>query len=307
MVRWCVLGGCSKSRENNGVSLHEFPKDLSIAKKWHSFVLKTRKWDMPPDTAIRRKVQICSDHFERDCYDSSHYNKWKLGFVKFLMFDKNRPTYPVPTILPPKPESLDQKAKRQSVENRRLKTTRKLKIARMKAEFTSPRPSSGTSTVQKDDNENPSEVSFEDPSKVSSVSSVDSSTSDSGVMQDSEDTDVVSSVESPIKLELGTDVPPVLSAESASCNQLQTAQCKPCTTCEASTQTSETWPTLLTRYGSPKDLEAHGPLPKLPPTTKDSLGNIVSVKEAKEKYESPPRFIQHPSDDDGEDEEDDDP
>ncbi|XP_062603026.1 uncharacterized protein LOC134264758 isoform X2 [Saccostrea cucullata] len=96
MVRRCVVGGCSNTNINS--SLHEFPSDLNVRKKWDRFVSSTRKdWKRGVDTSV-----ICGDHFIVPS-DFEGYQQWRSGFKKKLTL---RPGA-VPTIRSPsssKPE-----------------------------------------------------------------------------------------------------------------------------------------------------------------------------------------------------------
>ena len=63
MPKRCIAAGCSTSSEE-GYSLHAFPRDESIRKKWITAVKRQRSnWNGPTAYSV-----LCSKHFEADCY-----------------------------------------------------------------------------------------------------------------------------------------------------------------------------------------------------------------------------------------------
>ncbi|XP_028411527.1 ubiquitin carboxyl-terminal hydrolase 36-like [Dendronephthya gigantea] len=81
---YCVAGGPSKvSCKNNsytdGVSMHYFPKNEDLRKKWTNFVRKHRK-DFEPS----KKSCLCSAHFEDECYE----NRPSISFADLPNIDK---------------------------------------------------------------------------------------------------------------------------------------------------------------------------------------------------------------------------
>lgn len=67
---YCVAGGsnnisCKTNSYTEGISLHIFPKDPSVRKKWISFV-KVHRTDFVEPTDYSA---LCSLHFEKDCYN----------------------------------------------------------------------------------------------------------------------------------------------------------------------------------------------------------------------------------------------
>ena len=63
MPRRCIAVGCSTT-DGTGYSLHEFPKDEKIRKKWVRAVKRQRSnWNGPSSSS-----QLCSKHFEADCF-----------------------------------------------------------------------------------------------------------------------------------------------------------------------------------------------------------------------------------------------
>ena len=63
MPKRCIAAGCiSSSRE--GYSLHAFPRDESIRKKWIMAVKRQQSnWNGPTAYSV-----LCSKHFEMDCF-----------------------------------------------------------------------------------------------------------------------------------------------------------------------------------------------------------------------------------------------
>ena len=60
----CTAALCSNTYQNE-VSLHYFPKDEELAKRWSSQVKKTRAdW-----TKHSKHSVICSNHLEADCFE----------------------------------------------------------------------------------------------------------------------------------------------------------------------------------------------------------------------------------------------
>ena len=67
---YCVAGGPNKvSCKNNSysecISMHYFPKDEIVRKKWTNFVQKHRKNFVPSN-----KSCLCSAHFDKSCYEN---------------------------------------------------------------------------------------------------------------------------------------------------------------------------------------------------------------------------------------------
>ena len=66
----CVAGGpnkvsCKNSSYSEGISMHCFPKDEIVRKKWTNFVQKHRKNFVPSN-----KSCLCSAHFDENCYEN---------------------------------------------------------------------------------------------------------------------------------------------------------------------------------------------------------------------------------------------
>lgn len=67
---YCVAGGpnkvsCKNSSYSEGISMHCFPKDEIVRKKWTNFVQKHRKNFVPSN-----KSCLCSAHFDENCYEN---------------------------------------------------------------------------------------------------------------------------------------------------------------------------------------------------------------------------------------------
>ena len=67
--RYCVAGGpnnvrCTNTSYTEGVSMHVFPKNEEIRKKWTKFVQRHRANFIPSSTSA-----LCSAHFEVACYE----------------------------------------------------------------------------------------------------------------------------------------------------------------------------------------------------------------------------------------------
>ena len=61
--KYCVAGGpgtvsCKNNSKTGGISMHRFPSDSSVRKKWTSFVQRHRAQWMPTSTSV-----LCSAHF----------------------------------------------------------------------------------------------------------------------------------------------------------------------------------------------------------------------------------------------------
>ena len=64
----CVVQDCSaKANAQLGISLHLFPIDPRIKRKWNNYVAITRKdWVENTDFSV-----ICSQHFTQECFESN--------------------------------------------------------------------------------------------------------------------------------------------------------------------------------------------------------------------------------------------
>ena len=63
MLRRCIAAACSTS-SGEGYSLHAFPRDESLRKKWIRAVKQQRSnWEGPSASSL-----LCSKHFEPECF-----------------------------------------------------------------------------------------------------------------------------------------------------------------------------------------------------------------------------------------------
>ena len=63
MPRCCVAAGCNTT-SSMGYSLHSFPKDETLRRKWVSAVkLQRSNWDGPSSSSL-----LCSKHFKEECF-----------------------------------------------------------------------------------------------------------------------------------------------------------------------------------------------------------------------------------------------
>ena len=70
MPRRCIAAGCSTS-SGEGPSLHMFPRDESVRKRWIRAIKQQRSnWDGPSTSSL-----LCSKHFEPECFalEGAHY------------------------------------------------------------------------------------------------------------------------------------------------------------------------------------------------------------------------------------------
>ena len=75
-MKTCVAVGCNKSN-SDGVSLHKFPNDKVIRKKWVDQVKRHRdKWE-PTQYSV-----LCSLHFEQSCFTADTILTQSLGIGK---------------------------------------------------------------------------------------------------------------------------------------------------------------------------------------------------------------------------------
>ena len=101
----CVVMFCNKANADNA-SLHQFPSNEVIRKKWIAFVLQKRD----PKGWTQGTGYICSDHFTEEDYNG--YGAKQAGFMTKLVLKKES----VPSINPFRRDSVD------------LLTTKKLKV-----------------------------------------------------------------------------------------------------------------------------------------------------------------------------------
>ena len=79
--KFCVVGGCRHSNVDG--SVHLFPKDPAVRRKWESFVKSTRlHWGPATGASI-----ICGSHF-RDS-DFQNLSQFRMGLASRLMLKHN--------------------------------------------------------------------------------------------------------------------------------------------------------------------------------------------------------------------------
>lgn len=66
--KFCVAGGkgnisCNNTSLTQGISMHGFPSDNILKRKWTQFVRKHRPGFKPSETSV-----MCSVHFDKDCF-----------------------------------------------------------------------------------------------------------------------------------------------------------------------------------------------------------------------------------------------
>ena len=88
----CVVMFCNKTNAD-GVSLHQFPKDRNLSRKWTSFVHHKRD----PKTWTPGTGHVCSAHFSTNDYEG--YGAKIAGFSSKLVLKKGAvpSIHPVPT------------------------------------------------------------------------------------------------------------------------------------------------------------------------------------------------------------------
>ena len=79
---FCVAGGpnkvsCTNSGDTQGISMHCFPKDPAVRKKWVQFVRRHRT-DFDP-SKYSSKIFLCSAHFAESCF-TKRFAKELTGF-----------------------------------------------------------------------------------------------------------------------------------------------------------------------------------------------------------------------------------
>lgn len=94
---YCVAGGpnlqsCKNSWSSEGISMHLFPKDPEIRKKWVAFVRRHRA-DFEPT----RTSALCSIHFEASCFQQ-RFTLAKLGGESSLPTKRRLERDAIPTI-----------------------------------------------------------------------------------------------------------------------------------------------------------------------------------------------------------------
>ena len=79
--KFCVVDGCRHSNVDG--SVHLFPKDPAVRRKWESFVKSTRlHWGPATGASI-----ICGSHFKDS--DFQNLNQFRMGLASRLMLKHN--------------------------------------------------------------------------------------------------------------------------------------------------------------------------------------------------------------------------
>ncbi|XP_048870077.1 lethal(3)malignant brain tumor-like protein 2 isoform X4 [Brienomyrus brachyistius] len=79
MTKRCVVGGC-RNTHVDGVSVHTWPKNKELGKKWDSFVKLGRFNWVAGTTGVS---VICGAHFTAE--DFANFSRWKAGFARSLI------------------------------------------------------------------------------------------------------------------------------------------------------------------------------------------------------------------------------
>ena len=108
MVRRCIAAGCNSTTKDN-VTFYFFPKDVGLRQKWIDQVRRKRdRWAGP-----KTYSEICSRHFEPDCFevDSSLYKSLGVGQKRLQLKPGSVPTIflrQLPDAVPPPPKNQGQ-------------------------------------------------------------------------------------------------------------------------------------------------------------------------------------------------------
>ena len=82
----CVVMFCNNTNDN-GVSLHQFPKEEKVCQKWIDFVVRKRD----PKSWTPGSGRVCSDHFEEQDFEN-YYAKMSGLCSKLLLRKEAVPT-----------------------------------------------------------------------------------------------------------------------------------------------------------------------------------------------------------------------
>ena len=112
--RYCVAGGpnnqsCKNSSYTEGITMHQFPIDQIIRRKWVKFVQRHRKDFAEP---INKYAVLCSAHFEESCYT----RRMNLEGAENLKLNRLLIRGSIPSrdaVVPASPAKLTKRAKRQ--------------------------------------------------------------------------------------------------------------------------------------------------------------------------------------------------
>ena len=122
MPRRCVATGCDTT-SGMGYSLHSFPKDETVRKRWISAVKRQRSnWSGPSSCSL-----LCSKHFKEDCFVTEgirYRDDFGVPALKRLKADA------VPTIFPRSSHHLDDNSSSSTPSGRPL-SERRAKIGKI--------------------------------------------------------------------------------------------------------------------------------------------------------------------------------
>ena len=123
MPRRCVAAGCDTT-SGMGYSLHSFPKDETVRKRWISAVKRQRSnWNGPSSCSL-----LCSKHFKEDCFvtEGVRYREdFGVPALKRLKADA------VPTIFPRSSDRLDDGSSSSTPSDRPLSERRQQRSVRL--------------------------------------------------------------------------------------------------------------------------------------------------------------------------------
>ena len=115
--RYCVAGAPSQQNCQNrsftpGIRMYKFPKDPVVRGKWVQFVRRHRHDFKDPTSAY---TSLCSAHFEESCYEKNLavLSSMEAQGLKMNWCLKRDAVPTRDTIVPPAPEELSDRRKRQ--------------------------------------------------------------------------------------------------------------------------------------------------------------------------------------------------
>ena len=123
MPRRCVAAGCNTT-SGMGYSLHSFPKDETVRKRWISAIKWQRSnWSGPSSCSL-----LCSKHFKEDCFVTEgirYRDDFGVPALKRLKADA------VPTIFPRSSHRLDDNSSSSTPSGRPLSERREQRSVRL--------------------------------------------------------------------------------------------------------------------------------------------------------------------------------
>ena len=114
--RFCVAGApnnmsCRNNSYTEGMTVHQFPKDPNVRKKWVKFVQRHRVDFAEP---VNKYAVLCSAHFEQTCYERRYSNDEGLKMNRVLI----RGSIPTrDTVIPTGMETISKRSKRRVSEH----------------------------------------------------------------------------------------------------------------------------------------------------------------------------------------------